>query len=94
MYIDHDVLTGLLTLDKKFVYHPTLDIQERYVFVFLRMLQELNEQPYCLEVLHIDVDDTYQIPIAQLYSNSPKSEIDPILDRYGSLLRRGAGLNS
>ncbi|SBS28395.1 hypothetical protein MAQ5080_01081 [Marinomonas aquimarina] len=94
MYIDHDVLIGLIPCEHPFTFYPVVDISEPYLFVFLRMLQELSELPYTLEVLHVDIDQTYRIPTAQLYSNSPKNEIDPILDRYGALLRQVAGLSS
>ena len=92
MYIDHDVLYDLLKPTEQFVFHPALDINDAYLFTFLRMLVELNQLPYELEVLQIETDDLYKIPTAQLYSRCPKAELEPILDRYGFLLRKAAGI--
>lgn len=94
MYIDHDVLLSLYPFDSRFVFYPTVEISDTYLFIFLRMLQELDQLPYALEVLNVELDDLHKIPTAQLYSTGSQKELSPILDRYGFLLRKAAGIDS
>ncbi len=87
MWLDHDVVIGLMFTREDFKFYPSIEIPDQFSFTFLVLLRKLCELPFPLEVLHIELDPSTQIPQTQLISGCPKERLDPILDEFGAKLR-------
>lgn len=87
MWLDHDVVTGLMVTREDFKFYPCIEMPDQFSFTFLAMLRKVCELPYPLEVLHIELDPRTQVPQTQLISGCPKQLLDPILDEFGAKLR-------
>jgi len=92
MYINNDSLTAIIGEHPHLVLSCHATINERFQFLFLRLMHELNvlsTEAIQIHIYYIDIDDSTGIPTPQvdIVGREPL-EFVTLADRYGLLYKQ------
>ncbi|MCH1918017.1 hypothetical protein L9G15_01060 [Shewanella sp. A3A] len=91
MYIDNNTLTGYLGEHPNLTLSCSAEVDERYTFLFLRLMRELKRLSQAdaqIHVFYIDIDKRTGVPTPQVeVIGQAPSEFELLCDRYELLYK-------